>query len=263
MSASIEAKNISYQYQSKGESFGLKNVTASVEQGQLYSIIGPNGGGKTTLLRNLARQLGEKEKHDILVNGRALHSYSQRELARSVAVVNQSNHIPFEFSVEDIVLMGRTPHVPRFASETKRDRAIAEAAMQKTGVTHLRDKTVTQISGGELQRVVIARALAQQTGIILLDEPISQLDIKHQVRIMELLRTLCHEENVAVVVVLHDLNISAQYSDKILMMKGGEMIAADVPEAVITKENIQAAYGVAAEIIANPVTGKPFIVYVS
>ena len=267
MKPSIEANHISYQYQSQSrnenETFGLKDVTIRVQKGRLHSIIGPNGGGKTTLLRNLARQLGASEKNDILVNGRALHSYSQRELAKNMAVVNQNNSIPFDFSVEDIVLMGRTPYIQRFATETKRDREIVEAAMERTGVMHLRHKTVTQISGGELQRVIIARALAQQTGIILLDEPISQLDINHQIRIMELLQSLCRDEDVAVVVVLHDLNISAQYSDQILLMKDGELLAADVPEAVITQENVRLAYGVTAEIIENPVTKKPFIVYVS
>ena len=261
MQSSIAANRISFQY--KNEAFGLRNVSVEVQKGQLCSIIGPNGGGKTTLLRNLARQIGTREKNEILLNGRALNGYGQRELAKNMAVVNQNNSIPFEFSVEDIVLMGRTPYLTRFAPESKHDRKVAGEAMQKTGVTHLRGKTVTQISGGELQRVIIARALAQQTGVILLDEPISQLDMNHQVRIMELLRALCREEGVAVVVVLHDLNIAAQYSDKLMLVKDGEMLAADAPEAVITKGNMRMAYGIEAEIIRNPQTDKPFIIHVS
>ena len=259
MKPSIEVKNVQFQY--KGAAFGLQNISADIYQGQLLSIIGPNGGGKTTLLRNMARQLGTRESNTILVNERDLYGYGQRELARQMAVVNQSSSIPFEFTVEDIVLMGRTPYLTRFAPESKQDRAIADEAMEKTGVTHLRHKTVTQISGGELQRVVIARALAQKTGLLLLDEPISQLDINHQVRIMALLQALCREENVAVVVVLHDLNISAQFSDQILLVKDGKILAADTPESVITTENIELAYGIAAQVIQNPVTGKPFIIH--
>ena len=176
-----------------------------------------------------------------------------------MAVVSQSTEIEFDFSVQGIVLMGRTPHISRFCSESEKDIEIAMNAMKMTNTWELRNKSINELSGGERQRVVVARAIAQETGIILLDEPISHLDIHHQIEIMNQLKQLNQNKNITIIAVLHDLNIAAAYSDHMILMYDKGVYKDGTPEEVLTEEIIKKVYGLDVYITKNPKTGKTFI----
>jgi len=176
-----------------------------------------------------------------------------------MAVVPQSTEIEFDFSVQDIVLMGRTPHISRFCSESENDIKIAMNAMEITNTWELRSKSINELSGGEKQRVVVARAIAQETGIILLDEPISHLDIHHQIEIMNQLKQLNLNKNITIIAVLHDLNLAAAYGDHMILMDNHVVYKDGTPEEVLTEEIIKKVYGLEVYISKNPRTGKTFI----
>ena len=240
----------------------LNAININVEEGKLYSIIGPNGSGKTTLLKLIAKQLaGDSGK--IEVAGEAIGFYKQKAFAKKVALVPQNTTIDADFRSEEVVLMGRIPYLTPLARESKHDFDIAEEAMVKTNTHHLKNRSIEQISGGERQRVILARALAQETPIMLLDEPVSQLDIQHQIGIMNLLRQLVDEEGLTVIAVLHDLNLASQYSHQLLLLDKGQLVATGTPEAVLTPELVKGVYGLEATIIENPVTKRPFILHVT
>ena len=183
-------------------------------------------------------------------------------MAKRLSVVPQNTNIEFGFTVTDIVLMGRSPYMRRFESESNQDLEIAEMAMRATNTWHLRDKRINEISGGERQRVIVARALAQDTDIMLLDEPVSQLDIHHQIELMETIHALIKTRGMTVVSVMHDLNLAAQYSDFIILMNEGKVVCQGTPHEVITKENIREVYKLEGYIVNNPITGKPYIIHV-
>lgn len=255
----IDINELRFRY--KGSEDILDGISASISPGMFYSIIGQNGCGKTTLLKNIARQLDAKPTSgSIAVDGKNVSGYSRLELSKRVAYVSQREQPVFGFSVYELVLMGRTPYLSRFGKESKKDTEIAGEAMKLANCHHLRDKNCGEISGGELQRVLIARALAQKSNIVLLDEPVSSLDINQQLIIMNSLVKLC-EEGRTIVCVLHDINIAARYSDHILLLKDGRLIAAGTPSEVITKENILAAYSIGCEITVNPNTGRPALLH--
>jgi len=239
----------------------LWDISLTVNKGYFYSIIGPNGSGKTTLLRNISKSL--EPKHDcVFIDDIDVTKLSSRNMAKKLSVVPQNTNIEFGFTVIDIVLMGRSPYMRRFESESSRDLEIAEMAMRATNTWYLRDKRINEISGGERQRVILARALAQDTNIMLLDEPVSQLDIHHQIEIMETIRTLIKSRGMTVIAVMHDLNLAAQYSDYIILMNKGKVVCQGTPQEVITKENIMKVYKLEGYIINNPITGKPYIIHV-
>lgn len=256
MAPVIDVKNITFRYENRTI---LDNISFSIECGTFFSIIGPNGSGKTTLLKNLSYVLSP-ESGTIEINGRDLRSYRKRELARNISFVSQNTSVDFEFTVMDVVLMGRAPYLKPFESETAEDVEIASECMKLTGVFDLRDKKITEISGGERQRVQIACALAQQTGILLLDEPVSNLDIQYQVSILGMLKNLSKEKTMTVVTVLHDLNLAAEYSDKIMLMKDGRVLKSGTPSEVLNEQNIKEAYKTSVYITQNPISGKPHII---
>ena len=178
-------------------------------------------------------------------------------------IVAQSTKVEFEFTAMDIVLMGRSPYVSRFEDEGEEDLRIAKEAMEATRTWHLRDRTVNSLSGGELQRVMVARALAQDTDILLMDEPISHLDIQHQIQILDLARKLQMEKGLTVVIVLHDLNLAAQYCDEFILLHNGRIYCSGPADKVLTEENIRKVYGVDIHIMKNPVNGSPLIIPIS
>jgi len=250
----IEINNVSFSFEKEV----LKNININIERGKFYTILGPNGSGKTTLLRILSKSL-HMDKGEIFIDEKELTQIKPKVLAKEMAVVSQNTEFEFEFLVQDIVLMGRTPHISRFRLESGEDIEIAKNAMQMTNTWEFRDKSINTLSGGERQRVVVARAIAQKTGIILLDEPISHLDIHHQIEIMNQLKQLNKNENITIIAVLHDLNIAAAYGDHMILMHDSGVYKNGTPEEVLTEDIIKKVYGLEVYITKNPKTGKIFI----
>ncbi len=254
----IEVNNLSYSY---GREPILKGVELRIAKGTFAGIVGPNGSGKTTLAKNIMRALSP-EKKTVYISGEDVRDMTHKALAVKLAAVPQSTVIEYDFTVEDIVLMGRAPHIGRFQRETKRDFDIVEEAMQKTDIWHLRKRSVREISGGERQRVIIARALAQEPSVLVLDEPVSHLDIKHQIGLMELTKKLCREKNITVLAILHDLNFAMAYCDQVMLVHQGQIKDDGRPETVLTRARIKEVYDIDVCIIEHPKTGQPYIMTV-
>ncbi len=242
-----------------GEEVILKDISFNIEEGEFISIIGPNGSGKSTLLKTL-NNIYTPRKGNIYLDGEKIQKIKRREIAKRISLVPQESQINYEFTVEEIVTMGRHPYKRRFEKENLEDKRIIEEAMEMTYTTKLRDKLITEISGGEKQRVIIAKALAQNSSIILLDEPTSSLDINHQIEVLELLKKLNKNKNTTVVIVLHDINIASRYSDRIIFLKDGKIISKGRPEEVVTKNNIKKAYDMDIYLEINKYTRSPYLI---
>lgn len=247
--------NIKELYFSYSQDNILQNINISIKRGSFISIVGPNGSGKSTLLKNIAKNL-QPNSGEIWFETLDLLKMTPLELAKKMAVVPQTFNIDFPFSGLDTVLMGRTPFLKRFQAETDKDYALAEWAMKLTNTWHFRDRSVTQLSGGELQRVILARALVQEPEIILLDEPTAHLDIQHQMELLELLESLNKTSNLTVIAVLHDLNLASQFSDEIIMLKNGQIFAQGPTDQVLTAGNIREVYGMEVLLAENPLNQK-------
>lgn len=252
MGKCIETKDLVFLYD---ERVILNDINLKITKGSIITMIGPNGSGKSTLLKNLASTLMPKVG-TVLLDNRELKSYPLKELAREVAVVPQNTNIEYDFTVHEIVLMGRNPYVGRFKQETFKDIAVVKEAMERTNTWHLRDRSINQLSGGESQRVVIARALAQEPQILLLDEPTAALDMHHQIEILDLLKVLNEEKGVTIIMALHDINLAARYSKEILLLHKGTKITMGSPDQVITKENLQKAYSIDMIVDKNKYTNS-------
>ena len=248
----IKIKNLHFGY---GKSLILKNINLAIKSGSFLTIIGPNGSGKSTLLKNISKSVLPQKGH-IELDTINLLSMKPRQIAQKMAVVPQETMIEFSFSVYETVLMGRTPFLGRFENEGPKDFALVRWAMEITNTWHLKDRSVTEISGGERQRVVVARALAQEPKVILLDEPTAHLDIQHQVELLELLQSLNRTTGLTVIAVLHDLNLAAQFSEHVVLMEDGEIFAKGSPEQVLTPVNIRKVYSMEVAITDNPLTGR-------
>jgi iron complex transport system ATP-binding protein len=234
----------------------LRGLDLRVERGEFLGVLGPNGSGKSTLLRALTGvlPLGTGE---VSLLGLRVRRSSRRAIAQRVGVVPQAAGVPFEFTVREVVAMGRTPHITRLHGESDHDRQAIEAALVRTDTADLRDRLVSELSGGEAQRVIIARALAQEPELLLLDEPTAFLDLSHQMEVFELLRRLNREAALTVLCVSHDVSLAAAYCDRLVLLRAG-MIAADgPPDAVVTADLIRAVYG--AEVLVDHDTpcGRP------
>jgi iron complex transport system ATP-binding protein len=236
----------------------LHAVSFTIDAGQVLALVGPNGAGKSTLIRVLSGVLPARGG-EARLNGTDLLRLSPAERARQVAVVPQLVHLPEAFTVSEIVLMGRTPHLPLWAGEGRRDCEVAWAAMCRARVEGLAERRVDELSGGEQQRVVLARALAQEPQVLLLDEPTAHLDLKHQIGVLELVRTLAREENLAVLMTLHDLNQAALYADQVALMQRGEIVAQGTAQDVFTPDQLSRVYGVDIAVGVHPVRGTPVV----
>jgi iron complex transport system ATP-binding protein len=238
---------------------GVQGVTVRVERGHVVGILGPNGSGKTTLLRLLAGML-RPESGAVTLNGANVASLARAALARSIAVVPQETHLAFDYSVLEIALMGRYPHLGTFELEGPRDVAIAREALAATGTLALERRSFATLSGGEKQRVVIASALAQQAEILLLDEPTASLDLGYQFDIAALLTRLNRERQLTIVVATHDLNFAAALCTSIVMLSGGAVAAAGPTADTLTSLSIQALYGVVADVYPHHAAGHLTVV---
>lgn len=229
------------------EGYILNNINGSFAEGGFYGILGPNGSGKTSLIRHILRFLNA-EKGVIYLNDKDIKDYSRKELACSISFVPQNVNMDVNFTVYDIVAMGRNPYLKRFQDLSSRDKEIINHAMEVTSCLHLKDKIFSYLSGGEAQRVLVARAIAQDTEYLILDEPISHLDIRYQVELMETLKKLNEEENKTIIAVLHDLNLSSSYCKEIFLMKDGKVYAEGSVKEVLTLDNLKAVYDMNFEI---------------
>jgi iron complex transport system ATP-binding protein len=229
----------------------LRSVTLHVVNGELLTVVGPNGSGKSTLLRLLDRIL-TPQQGEILLHGRPLASYSRRAIAQRVAFVPQDTGMHFPFTVQQIVLMGRSPHSTGAVFENAADRRIAAGMMALLDIDALAHQPITALSGGERQRAFIARALAQEPEILLLDEPNAHLDIAHQLDVFTILRKLNRERGLTVVSVSHDLNLAASFSDRIAMLRAGSVAALGTPQEVLTEERIKDVFRTEVVVDAHP-----------
>jgi len=236
----------------------LRDMNLKVSPGELVGLIGPNGCGKSTLIKAFSHIINPMSGR-ILVDGRVISVIPRRELARLVGVVPQIPLLPSTFSAFEIVLMGRNPHLGLFQSEGPRDWNLALQAMQKTATQSLADRRVNELSGGEIQCLLIARALVQETKAILLDEPTANLDIGRQVEILDLMKDLCRTQNLTVLAALHDLNLAAQYCDRLVLIHDGRIHAEGKPSEVITNKNIKQVYGAENCVYTHPVNGLPIV----
>lgn len=251
----LQVENLQFGYRKE---LVLKGLSFNIEKGKFVSIIGPNGSGKSTLLKTL-NQLYTPSQGAILIDGNNINRLKKKELARKIALVPQDTLIDYDFTVEDIVLMGRHPYKGRFQKEDEKDYKIVNEVLKMTNTFHLKDRIITEISGGERQRVIIAKALAQKPSIILLDEPTSHLDINHQIEILSLLKKLNEEMGTTIVIVIHDVNLASRYSDEIIMLNEGKILEIGRPEKVITKKNIEFAYDLKVEIEKNKYTNRLYL----
>ena len=240
----------------------LENVNLIVKEGDFVGIIGPNGSGKTTLLKSISRTL-KPHKGTILLNDKDIYSLKSVDVAKQMAVVPQDNTISFSFTALEVVLMGRSPHLSRFQMETENDMAIARKAMDLTNTWHLAARPVNELSGGERQRVIIARALAQKPKILLLDEPLTYLDIINQLEIMDLVKSLCVKEGIIVMAALHDLNLAARYCNTAILLNKGKIFSAGPLDEVLTSENIKSVFKVDAIVKKNLVTNSLYVIPLS
>jgi iron complex transport system ATP-binding protein len=240
----------------------LENVTFSVEGGEFVGILGPNGSGKTTLLRTISRTLKPKVG-TVFLNDMNIYDMKSMEVAKNLAVVPQETMTTFDFMALDVVLMGRNPHIERFGAETKEDLAVARSVMELTNTWHLADRRLNELSGGEKQLVIIARALAQEPKVLLLDEPTTHLDIGNQLQIMELLRKICKEKNLVVLAVFHDFNLATRYCDSGLLLSGKKIISMGPLSDVLTSENIKSVFHVDMIVKRHHITDTLYVVPIS
>jgi len=236
----------------------VKDITFEAKSGELIGLVGPNGSGKSTIIKALSRII-TPIKGEILLDGRNITAVSRKELAKLISVVPQIPVLPSAFTAFEIVLMGRSPHLGLFQYEGHEDLEIAWRAMKKTSTHKLAERKIGELSGGEIQSVVIARALTQETEAVLLDEPTANLDIGRQIDILGLFKSLCKKNGLMVIAALHDLNLAAHYCDRLVLIHNGKIHARGTPSEVITAENIRQVYGSGSFVHTHPVSGLPAV----
>jgi iron complex transport system ATP-binding protein len=253
----LQVQGLSFAYRPDRPAV-LSDVSFSAQMGTLLVVLGPNGSGKTTLLRCLLRLLRIRAG-EIILDGRAIRSYSPEQLARLMAYVPQIPQSAFAFTVAQIVMLGRTPHLGALGFETDLDRRVSRSAMEMTGTLEFADRALEELSGGEAQRVMIARAIAQQPQVLLLDEPTSHLDLKNQLAIYRMMVRLAHDWPMAVVCVSHDINMAGRFADELLLMRRGAVAAHGPPASVLRSDVLASVYEVEVQLLAGP-DGLPLVI---
>ena len=252
----LQVEGLHFRYAAQAPAV-LRGLSMALGAGEVLGIVGPNGAGKSTLIQLLTRLL-VPEAGEIRLDGRLLRSYSRLALARAVAVVPQAAALPEDFRVADIVMMGRTPHVGFWRSEGSQDHAVVRWAMQRSDVYHLRHRRVASLSGGEKQRLVLARALAQEPRYLLLDEPTNHLDVHYQVDVLRFVRAEA-ARGIGVLLVLHDLNLAARVCQRLLLLHQGRSAAYGTPQQVLQADILQQVYGEGLHVFAEPGSGLPVV----
>jgi iron complex transport system ATP-binding protein len=236
----------------------LREIDLNIENQEIVGLLGPNGSGKSTLLKSIYRIL-KPDAGFISLNDQDIYQLSSREAARRMSVVRQESPVEFDFTVREMVMMGRFPHKSFLQSDTKKDEEIVQQALFDVGMNDFAERSYMTLSGGEKQRVLIARALAQQARFLVLDEPTNHLDIHYQLLIMDIVKS----SNITVFAALHDLNVAAAYCDRLYIMKSGQIVAAGNPAEVLHPDLIRDVFEVDCEVSIHPVTGRPHIVFFS
>ncbi len=250
----LKIENLTFSYHNK---ILIENISFNVAKGEFVGIIGPNGSVKTTILKNIYRAL-TPDSGKILLDGEDVAKMSHKTSAKKMAVVGQELDLTFDFLVEEIVAMGRHPHKKLFDIDNENDKLIIKNALIALGIEDLQKRSYLNLSGGEKQRVIIARAITQESNFLILDEPTNHLDINYQLQIFELIKSL----NVTVLSAIHDLNLAALFCDRLVVLKEGKIILEGTPEEILTSENIFNIYGVHTNITVNSVTNKLNISYI-
>ena len=252
----LETRELKFDYDGKPV---LDGVSFEVKEGEIFGILGPNGCGKSTMLKNLNKNLSPTDGC-VILDGTDLAEIIKRDVARKIAVVPQTNEIHFAFTVREVVAMGRMPFQGMLSGENADDKKIVEYAIERTGLKDLADRHINTMSGGERQRVIIARAIAQTPKIILMDEPTLHLDISMQFDALNLVQELAKEKGLTVVIVSHDLPMVARYCDRILMIHDHKIHALGTPEEILTNENMRTVFNVDADLIKDPKTGRNTVI---
>ncbi|MFC4986549.1 ATP-binding cassette domain-containing protein [Saliphagus infecundisoli] len=250
----IDADSLSVSF---GDVAVLSEASLSVAEGEFVGLVGPNGAGKTTLLRAISAAISP-DAGSVRVAGREVQNLSSRESSRLVSVVPQVTHLSFAFDVREVVEMGRTPYRSRFSSPTPEDRERVDRAMERTAVAEFEDRSIEAVSGGERQRVILARTLAQDTPVVLLDEPTASLDVAHQIETLELVAKLVEEGKTALAAI-HDLELAARYCDRLAVLAGGGIVETGSPEEVLSADRLAEAFDATTAVATNPVTGSPTV----
>ncbi len=253
--STLEARQISVQ---RGGRSILHQASVSLAPGELRAVVGPNGGGKSTLLRALAG-IWPVTGGDVWLDGKSVSQYPRKEVARRIAFVPQEQGLDFAFTVEQIVAMGRYPHRGRFSRETELDRRAVELSLERCDIVHLRRRAANTLSGGEHQRVLIARSLAVEPEFILLDEPTANLDVEHSLEILELCRLLAREGQ-SVVLATHDLNAVARYATSVVLIQAGQLTDCSSDQQILDPRSLEKVFGIRAELLATT-DGQPVYVF--
>jgi iron complex transport system ATP-binding protein len=235
----------------------LNNINLNIKKGEFVGIIGPNGCGKSTLLKNIYNIL-TPTNGKIFIDDTLINNFSSKELARKISTLTQHSGGDFDFSILDIILMGRYAHSSMFSSTNKKDLLIAKKALDKVGLSHFKHRSFLSLSGGEQQRVMIARAIAGENDFFILDEPTNHLDIRYQLEIMDIMKSL----DITMFSAIHDMNIASTYCDKLILLNQGKIISIGTPREVLTKENFKDIFGVEVYLSTNPFTNKLAINYI-
>lgn len=252
----LRAENLSLGYDGPDI---IQNLSLTIPDARVTSIIGPNGCGKSTLLRGLGRLLAPRSGQ-VILDGLPLARQSTRQIATRISVLPQTPTAPSGLTVGDLVSRGRHPRQKWYQQFSSADQSVVEDALQATDIAELADSSLEDLSGGQRQRAWISMTLAQQTGILLLDEPTTYLDLAHQVDVLELVRVLNRRHSRTIVMVLHDISLAARYSDHIVAMKDGRIVAQGTPAEVVTPERLRDVFGLEAHVVREPTDGRPHVI---